>query len=160
MADHNRVRPLLFPRSVAVVGASPRHGKIVEEVVRSGIPAWGVHPTRTEVLGLRCFPCVADLPEEPELAALLVGHERVEEAFEEAFDAGVRAFFLPGLGNEAGAAGPEVATRIGERAKAVSAVESASLGRVRVSSHAVHSLCTAAFSTSQLHCARCMLAHS
>jgi acetate---CoA ligase (ADP-forming) len=122
MADHNRVRPLLFPRSVAVVGASPRHGRIVEQLVRSGLPAWGVHPTRAEVLGLRCFPCVADLPEQPELAALLVGHERVEEAFEEAFDAGVRAFFLPGLGNEAGPAGPKVARRIAERAKAGRAV--------------------------------------
>ena len=122
MADHNRVRPLLFPRSVAVVGASPRHARIVEEVVRSGIPAWGVHPTRDEVLGLRCFPSVADLPEQPELAALLVGHERVEEAFREALAAGVRAFFLPGLGNEAGAAGPEVAERIAERARAEDAL--------------------------------------
>ena len=118
MADHNRVRPLLFPRSVAVVGASPRHGRIVEEIVRSGIPAWGVHPARDEVLGLPCFASVADLPEQAELAALLVGHERVEEAFEEALRAGVRAFFLPGLGNEAGAAGPEVAARIAEHARA------------------------------------------
>jgi acetyltransferase len=118
MADHNRVRPLLFPRSVAVVGASPRHGRIVEEVVRSGIPAWGVHPTREEVLGLRCYPAVAGLPEQPELAALLVGHERVEQAFEEGLAAGIRAFFLPGLGNEAGTAGPEVAGRIAERARA------------------------------------------
>jgi acetate---CoA ligase (ADP-forming) len=122
MADHNRVRPLLFPRSVAVVGASPRHGRIVEEVVRSGIPAWGVHPTRDEVLGLCCFPSIADLPEQPELAALLVGHERVEEAFGEALAAGVRDFFLPGLGNEAGAAGPEVAERIAERARAEDAL--------------------------------------
>ena len=122
MADHNRVRPILFPRSVAVVGASPRHARIVEEVVRSGIPAWGVHPTRDEVLGLRCFPSVADLPEQPELAALLVGHERIEEAFREALAAGVRAFFLPGLGNEAGAAGPEVAERIAERARAEDAL--------------------------------------
>ena len=111
MADHNRVRPLLFPRSVTVVGASPRHGRIVEEVVRSGIPAWGVHPTRDEALGLACFPSVADLPDQPELTALLVGHERVEEAF-----------FLPGLGNESGGAGPEVAGRIAERAKAEDAV--------------------------------------
>lgn len=122
MADHNRVRPLLFPRSVAVVGASPRHGRIVEEVVRSGIPAWGVHPTRDEVLGLPCFPSVAGVPEQPELAALLVGHERVEKAFDEALAAGVRAFFLPGLGNEAGAAGPEVASRIAERASEADAV--------------------------------------
>ena len=117
MADHNRIRPLLFPRSVTVVGASPRHGRIVEEVVRSGIPAWGVHPTRDEVLGLPCFPRVGDLPDKPELTALLVGHGRVEEAFDEALAAGARAFFLPGLGNEAGAAGPEVAGRIAERAK-------------------------------------------
>ena len=122
MADHNRVRPLLFPRSVAVVGASPRHGRIVEEVVRSGVPAWGVHPTRDEVLGLPCSPSVAELPEPPELAALLVGHERVEQVFEEALAAGVSAFFLPGLGNEAGAAGPEVAARIAERARAEDAV--------------------------------------
>jgi acetate---CoA ligase (ADP-forming) len=122
MADHNRVRPLLFPRSVAVVGASPRHGRIVEEVVRSGVPAWGVHPTRDEVLGLPCFPGVAELPEQPELAALLVGHGRVEQVFDEALGAGVRAFFLPGLGNEAGAAGPEVASRIAERAQAEDAV--------------------------------------
>jgi acyl-CoA synthetase (NDP forming) len=118
MADHNRIRPLLFPRSVAVVGASPRHGRIVEQIVRSGIPAWGVHPTREDVLGLPCFPGVAELPEQPELAALLVGHERVEQAFEEALAGGLRAFFLPGLGNEAGAAGPEVAGRIAERARA------------------------------------------
>jgi len=122
MADHNRVRPLLFPRSVAVVGASPRHGRIVEEVVRSGIPAWGVHPTRDEVLGLPCFPRVGGLPDKPELTALLVGHERVEDAFDEALAAGMRAFFLPGLGNEAGTAGPEVAGRIAERAKTEDAV--------------------------------------
>jgi len=118
MPDHNRIRPLLFPRSVAIVGASPRHARVVEEVVRSGFPAWGVHPTRIEVLGLRCFPTIADLPERPELAALLIGHERVEQAFEEALAAGIRAFFLPGLGNEAGAAGPKVAQRIAERAEA------------------------------------------
>jgi acetate---CoA ligase (ADP-forming) len=118
MAHHNRVRPLLFPRSVAIVGASPRHARVVEEVVRSGVPAWGVHPTRDKVLGLPCLPAVAALPETPELAALLVGHKRVEQAFEEALAAGVRAFFLPGLGNEAGAAGPEIARRIAERAAA------------------------------------------
>ncbi len=122
MSDHNRVRALLFPRSVAVVGASPRHGRIVEEIVRSGIPAWGVHPTRDEVLGLPCFASVADLPERPELAALLVGHERVEAAFDESLASGVRAFFLPGLGNEAGAAGPEVAARIAEHARTEDAV--------------------------------------
>jgi acyl-CoA synthetase (NDP forming) len=122
VSDHNHLRPLLFPRSVAVVGASPRHARVVEQVARSGAPAWGVHPTREEVLGLPCFPTVVDLPQQPELAALLVGHERIEQAFEDALAAGVRAFFLPGLGNEAGAAGAEVARRIAGRAVAEDAV--------------------------------------
>jgi acetate---CoA ligase (ADP-forming) len=47
---------------------------------------------------------------------LLVGHARVEEALEEAADGGVRAFVLPGLGNEAGAEGAPIAARIAARA--------------------------------------------
>lgn len=121
MSVDSRIRPLLFPRSVAVVGASPRNARVIEEVVSAGRPAWGVHPSRREVGGLPCFPSVAALPEEPELVALLVGHERVEAAFEEALAAGVRSFFLPGLGNEAGAAGPEIARRIAARATAADA---------------------------------------
>ena len=79
MAD---VRALLFPRSLAVVGASPRRAETIASVIRSGIPAWGVNPNRAEVEGLRCYPSIADLPETPETALLLVGHERVEQAFD------------------------------------------------------------------------------
>jgi acetyltransferase len=93
----------------------------VRAALRSGIPAFGVHPARREVLGLRCYPRLRDLPEIPELAFLLVGHLRVEEVFEEAAEAGVRAFILPGLGNEAGAAGPEIAARIAARAEELGA---------------------------------------
>ena len=110
------VRPLLFPRSLAVVGASPTKAETIASVLRSGIPAWGVNPNRTEAAGLSCFPGVGDLPETPETALLLVAHTRVEAAFEEAAAAGVRAFVLPGLGNEAGVEGPQIAERIAARA--------------------------------------------
>ena len=99
------VRSLLFPRSIAVVGASPRNVAAVETVVASGVRAWGVNPNRDEVAGLRCYPSVAELPEVPECAFLMVNHERVEDAFEDAAAAGVRAFVVPGVGAEAGAAG-------------------------------------------------------
>ena len=98
------VRALLFPRSLAVVGASPRNVEAVETVVRSGVRAWGVNPNREEVAGLECFPSVAELPEIPETAFLLVNHTRVEQALEDAAAAGVRAFVVPGVGAEAGAA--------------------------------------------------------
>ena len=60
---------LLRPRSVAVVGATDRPGSYGEQTLRnlaacafSGT-VWGVHPTRTEVLGRPCVPSVEDLPE-------------------------------------------------------------------------------------------------
>ena len=92
------IGPLLFPRSVAVVGASPRLPEPVVSVLRGGVPAWGVNPRRADVEGLPCVPSFAELPETPEVAVLLVGHRAVEEAFEEAAAHGVRAFVVPGLG--------------------------------------------------------------
>ena len=113
------IRALLFPRSVAVVGASDRDAKAaadLEQVVRSGVPTWFVNPNRPQVLGRECHPSLSALPEIPECAFLLVGHTRAEAAFEDVIAAGVRAVVLPGLGAEAGAEGRDVAARIAVRA--------------------------------------------
>src|SRR5262249_17960151 len=115
------LRPLLLPRSLAVVGASPRNVAAVETVVASGVVAWGVDPNRDEVAGLRCYPSVAELPEVPECAFLMVNHERVESAFEEAAAAGVRAFVVPGVGAEAGAAARPTTERLARRAREIGA---------------------------------------
>jgi acyl-CoA synthetase (NDP forming) len=113
------IRPLLFPRSVAVVGASDRTAEgasALRQVLEGGAPTWFVNPTRPVVLGRDCFDSVAALPERPECAYLLVGHTRAEAAFEDVIAAGVRAVVLPGLGAEAGAEGRAVVARIGARA--------------------------------------------
>lgn len=115
------VRSLLAPRSLAVVGASPRNVAAVETVVASGVRAWGVNPNRDEVAGLPCFPSVAELPEVPECAFLMVNHEHVEAAFEEAAAAGVRAFVIPGVGAEAGAAAKPTTERLAARARELGA---------------------------------------
>ena len=115
------VRSLLFPSSLAVVGASPRNVEAVETVVRSGVPAWGVNPNRDEVGGLACFPSFADLPQTPETALLLVNHERVEQAFEDAAAAGIRAFVVPGVGAEAGAEAAPTVARLAARAREIGA---------------------------------------
>src|SRR5262245_44292 len=115
------ISSLLQPRSVAVVGASPRNLAAVETVVASGVRAWGVNPNRDEVAGLPCRPSVADLPEVPECAFLMVNHERVESAFEEAAAAGVRAFVVPGVGAEAGAAAKPTTERLAARARELGA---------------------------------------
>ncbi|MGP3687776.1 acetate--CoA ligase family protein [Streptomyces sp. IBSNAI002] len=69
------------PESVAVVGASDADGRPNTGITRQLI-AWAqrvgarihpVHPTRESVFGLPCVPSVADLPEQVDLAVLLVG---------------------------------------------------------------------------------------
>ena len=111
------VRSLLAPRSLVVIGASPRNVAAVETVVASGVKAWGVNPNRDEVAGLRCYPSIAELPEIPECAFLMVNHERVEAALEEALAVGVRAFVVPGVGAEAGTAAKPTTERLAARAR-------------------------------------------
>ncbi|MFE3408408.1 acetate--CoA ligase family protein [Streptomyces mirabilis] len=69
------------PESVAVVGASDAEGRPNTGITRQLI-AWAervgarlhpVHPTRRSVFGIPCFPSLADLPEQVDLAVLLVG---------------------------------------------------------------------------------------
>ncbi|MGH3065611.1 MAG: acetate--CoA ligase family protein [Gaiellaceae bacterium] len=115
------VRALVLPSSLAVVGASPRNSAAVETVVGRNMKAWGVNPNHEEVAGLRCYPSVAALPEVPEAALLLVSHERVEAAFEEAAEAGVRAFIVPGVGAEAGVAAKPTTERLAARARELGA---------------------------------------
>ncbi|MEU3723028.1 acetate--CoA ligase family protein [Streptomyces sp. NPDC031705] len=68
------------PESVAVIGASDTDGRPNTGITRQLI-AWAervgarvhpVHPTRTAVFGLPCHPSVAELPEQVDLAVLLV----------------------------------------------------------------------------------------
>jgi acetate---CoA ligase (ADP-forming) len=113
------IGPLLFPRSVAVVGASdrtPDAAADLEQVLAGGVPTWFVNPNRPTVLGRESFPSLTALPETPECAFLLVGHTRAEAAFEDVIAAGVRAVVMPGLGAEAGAEGRAVTARIAARA--------------------------------------------
>ena len=116
------LRPLLHPRSLAIVGASPRNEDAVITAQEGTIPVWGVNPGRSEVLGLPCFPSIAELPETPEAAMLLVNHERVEAALDECLAAGIRAFVVPGIGAESGAAGKDVIDRVAARARAAGAL--------------------------------------
>ncbi|GAB2936206.1 acetate--CoA ligase family protein [Streptomyces heilongjiangensis] len=68
------------PESVAVVGASDTEGRPNTGITRQ-LLAWAervgarlhpVHPTRPSVFGVPCSPSVADLPEQVDLAVLLV----------------------------------------------------------------------------------------
>ncbi|HEY9328067.1 MAG TPA: acetate--CoA ligase family protein [Streptomyces sp.] len=69
------------PESVAVIGASDTEGRpntgITRQLIawaeRVGARLYPVHPTRETVFDRPCAPSVADLPEQVDLAVLLVG---------------------------------------------------------------------------------------
>ncbi|MFE3903978.1 acetate--CoA ligase family protein [Streptomyces sp. NPDC059153] len=69
------------PESVAVIGASDTEGRpntgITRQLIgwaeRVGARLYPVHPGRESVFGRACSPSVADLPEQVDLAVLLVG---------------------------------------------------------------------------------------
>ncbi len=91
------LEPMLEAGSVAVVGASVKEGSLgrqmLVELERGGFEGaiYPVNPGYEEILGLRCLPSVAELPEAPDLAILGVANARVEQALVDAVAAGARS---------------------------------------------------------------------
>jgi acyl-CoA synthetase (NDP forming) len=93
----HRLDPLLRPRSIAVVGATPRANAVGNRTVLNlqqggfGGALYAVNPRYDELCGMRCFPSLAALPERVEHVVFTVGDERIEVALEEAIAHGARA---------------------------------------------------------------------
>jgi acetate---CoA ligase (ADP-forming) len=88
---------LFAPRSVAVLGASPRTGTTGNSTVRNLIDfgfkgrIFPIHPTASEVCGLPAYGDVASLPDVPDCAAVALSADKVVANLAEAADLGVRS---------------------------------------------------------------------
>ncbi|PLJ76979.1 acetate--CoA ligase alpha subunit [Infirmifilum sp. SLHALR2] len=89
---------LLRPRSVAVIGASRNPEKIGYQVVRNllegGFPKeriYPINPHADEILGLKCYPSILDVPYDVDLAVVVVPAHAVPSVLEEAGKKGVKA---------------------------------------------------------------------
>jgi acyl-CoA synthetase (NDP forming) len=88
---------MLEAGSVAVVGASTRPDspgrQMVHQLLVGRFPGevYPVNPRYEEVLGLRCFPRIGDLPASPDLVLLGVPNASLEEELRNAVAAGARA---------------------------------------------------------------------
>ncbi len=89
--------PLMQPRSIAVLGASPRANTLgnnaVANLVRFGYQGriFPVHPSAPEVAGLRAYANLASLPEAPDCAVVALSSDKVIPALAEAAERGTRA---------------------------------------------------------------------
>jgi acyl-CoA synthetase (NDP forming)/RimJ/RimL family protein N-acetyltransferase len=110
-ADVASLRHLLEPASVAVVGASRKPGRVGHAILRNIVSAgfagqlFAVNPHAKSVLGVRCVPSVAELPEAPDIAVIAVPPDGVTAVAEECGRRGVRALVVvtSGIGPENGA---------------------------------------------------------
>jgi acyl-CoA synthetase (NDP forming) len=96
MPEH-KLAPLLTPRRVALVGASPKAGSVGRGMITSttmpGTPSeiYFVNPNYPEIAGRRAYAALAELPEKPDMAVLGVANARLEATLRDAIENGVKA---------------------------------------------------------------------
>ena len=111
-ADVASLRPLLQPRSVAVVGPGRRRASmgraILHNIVTGGFtgPVYAVNPHAQTLEGVPCVASVADLPGPVDLAVIAVPPAAVPGVAEQCGRQGVRALIV--LSSCRGAAGAEL----------------------------------------------------
>jgi acyl-CoA synthetase (NDP forming) len=114
------------PRSVAVLGAStknnPRGGngfiRGMQEMGYEG-RVYPVNPSGQEIMGYKCYPSLAAIPEVPDLVILAVSAERAEQALEECIAKGARNIhmFTAGFAETGEEEGTQLAERMREVAR-------------------------------------------
>ncbi|MFN4271713.1 MAG: GNAT family N-acetyltransferase [Aliihoeflea sp.] len=85
------------PKSVAVIGASPREGSVgrivLENIIAGGFAGeiWPINPKHKEVAGLKCHRRVAALPAAPDLGVIVTPPHTVPGLITELGEKGTRA---------------------------------------------------------------------
>lgn len=91
------LQPLFRPTAVAVLGASPRSNAMGTYVARNLREAgyageiYPIHPSATDVEGLRCYPNLASLPAVPDCVVVALSADKVIGALREAAARGVKS---------------------------------------------------------------------
>lgn len=119
-ADHEKravassVLPLFFPRSVAVIGASNDGesigGRLFNNILARGFvgPLYPVNPSARVVRSVRAYATIGDVPDEVDLAFIVVPEAQVLEVAQQCADADVRGIVVISAGfSEVGDAGAE-----------------------------------------------------
>ena len=86
------------PKSLAVIGASREPGKlgyaVIDNLVNSGYAAahhlYPINPKADEILGVKCYPSVLDVPEDIELGVIVIPYKYVAAALKECGEKGIQ----------------------------------------------------------------------
>ncbi len=128
---HDRPLDAIFsPRSVAVIGATEREGTVGRTLLWNlisnpfGGTVYPVNPKRQNVLGIRAYPSLSEIPEDVDLAVIATPAPTVPGIIRECIEEGVRGAVIISAGfKEIG----EEGRRLEEEIRAIAAE-----GRVRI----------------------------
>ncbi len=120
-SESNPLDPIFAPRSVAVIGASERPGSVGRSLLWNllsspfGGTVFPVNSKRPNVLGIKAYPKVADLPDKVDLVVVTTPADTVPDLIGEAADLGIPAAIIISAGfKEHGDHGKELEQRISE----------------------------------------------
>jgi predicted CoA-binding protein len=93
-----RLRIIREARSVALVGVSANPIRssnfVATYLVRTPLATYPVNPAYGEVLGLRCYPALHDLPEVPDIVDIFRREDAIPAVVEEAIEVGARVVWF------------------------------------------------------------------
>ncbi len=120
-AESNPLDPIFAPRSVAVIGASERPGSVGRSVLWNllsspfGGTVFPVNSRRPNVLGIKAYPKVADLPDKVDLVVVTTPADTVPDVIGEAAALGIPGAIIISAGfKEHGEHGKELERRISD----------------------------------------------
>ena len=120
-SEQHPLDPLFLPRSVAVIGASERAGSVGRSVLWNllsspfGGTVFPVNSKRANVLGIKAYPSVSDLPDKVDLVVVTTPADTVPDLIAESVQLGIPAGIVISAGfKEHGEHGKELERRISE----------------------------------------------
>ncbi len=110
---------MLNPKAVAAIGASDSEGSVGQAVMKNLLlgkdqrKIYPVNPNRASVMGLKCYPDIAKIPEHVDLAVIATPAKTVPRIVEECAKAGVDGVIIISAGfREIGAEGAKLEEEI------------------------------------------------
>ncbi len=118
------IKSFFNPKNVAVIGASREPGKlgyqILQNIIEAGFKGeiYPINPKADEILGLKCYPSVKDVPKRVELAVVVVPSKIVPSVIEDCGEKGVKAaVVISGGFSETGPEGEKLEQQMLEAAR-------------------------------------------
>lgn len=123
-AESQPLSPIFAPKTIAVIGATDRAGSVGRTLMWNlvsnpfGGTIFPVNPKRSNILGIKAYPTIQDVPEPIELAIIVTPAPTVPGIISECVDAGVKGAIIISAGfKEIGKKGRELEQQIWERAR-------------------------------------------